>query len=256
MPSRPAIRPFRGHVPRPKTDAHYAVRVESLAAEGQRPPTIAKVIEREARKAGRTDWPSERTVRRLYEAWKQRPEEERREAEQCRWPQSMLAGALPWEASAAVLELLRFRDERGLERPTVRVAQWFYRLRLATRDYYPTEVVAVVAESLAFSEYSRVRFGSTIEMTDLDLLLAYGIGQPSPGAVRRMETLAERVTLTAPSFAPITAQANLIRTALVERAKELGLESEPAPVVETAATADGPAQGQRGVAGKKGRRKT
>lgn len=57
------------------------------------------------------------------------------------WPESFQAGDLPWEAAAVVLELMedhRQRHQRApdiwTERPTVRLARWFWRVTQAAPD--------------------------------------------------------------------------------------------------------------------------
>lgn len=142
-------------MPRPKTDLRYAERVAVLAEEGWRPAAIFRVIESEARDSGVVDYPSERTVRRLYEQHRQLPERVRREDAAFRWPAAMESGALPWEASRAALELLRYRDEARLGRPTVRHAKWYWRLTLADPDIRKSEANKHSAW-LAAAEFARI----------------------------------------------------------------------------------------------------
>ena len=71
-----------------------------------------------------------------------------------RWPDSMGTELLPWEAGRAALDLLRFRDEQGLERPTVGEASWFWRLRQAAPTI-PVEEGDLLAGWLAGADVLR-----------------------------------------------------------------------------------------------------
>ena len=46
----------------------------------------------------------------------------------------MQDGALPWEASRTTLDLLRYSRELGVSKPTIHVAQLFWRVTLAAPD--------------------------------------------------------------------------------------------------------------------------
>src|SRR5262249_62426174 len=71
---------------KPKTDAAYARQLATMAEEGLKPPRIFRELEQQAKAEGRDDHPSERTVRRLYEEWKQQPEAVRRQHARFHWP--------------------------------------------------------------------------------------------------------------------------------------------------------------------------
>jgi len=161
-----------GNVPRPKTNAWYAVRVGELAEEGLRPPTIAKRLEQEARDAGRHDSPSERTVRRLFEVHAALAPAVKIEQELLRWPASFGTDRLPWEAARDALDLLQFRDGAGLAPPTVGQARWFWRLRLA-RPSLPLEEANSTSWTLAAAEYLEQAGFKLKGPTGLDLYLAY-----------------------------------------------------------------------------------
>ena len=119
-------------MPKPKTDPRYEEIIGSLAEEGLKPPKILELVEKIAEAAGWTDAPHLRTVQRLYGDYLKLPLEVRREQGLFRWPRTMELGLLPWDASRSVLDLLRYRDQQGLPRPTVRVAKWYWRIRLAS----------------------------------------------------------------------------------------------------------------------------
>lgn len=76
--------------------------------------------------------PTDRTVRRYLEQWRQLSDSQRAEYTECRWPDSFEMGALPWEAAPAVAELLRAAldpADLGSFRPPVQLARWFWRVR-------------------------------------------------------------------------------------------------------------------------------
>src|SRR5581483_2832123 len=87
-----------------------------------------------------------------------------------RWPQSFMAGALPWEAARPVLDYLRLCDQQGLPRPTVRAARWFWRLRLAAPTL-PDEDADRFARELAFAHTPNLP--AEIHRADLEWRLAY-----------------------------------------------------------------------------------
>ena len=114
-----------------------------------------------ADEATREGWafkaPSERTIRRLHEEYVGLTDEERSQYHRLEWPESMELGAaitgLPWEASAAVLELLAFLLRKGLPRPTVRHGKWFWRITDAVPDA-PLAYRALTSRLLAAGEVS------------------------------------------------------------------------------------------------------
>jgi hypothetical protein len=102
--------------------------------EPQRSPReIFERLEREAETLGRDDAPSKRTIGRIRAEHKAVPEMERVAYRYVYWPEAMERGSLPWEASAAVFELLRYCAAQG-RRPTVREAFWYWRATLAAPD--------------------------------------------------------------------------------------------------------------------------
>jgi hypothetical protein len=95
---------------------------------------IAERLEGEARRLGRDDPPSVRTVQRISAEYRKAALEERIPYRTTYWPESFLIGALPWEASAALLEFTRWCVEHDRGRPTNRAAIWLWRLRLAAPE--------------------------------------------------------------------------------------------------------------------------
>lgn len=180
---------------RPRTDAWYVRQVGPLVEEGLGAPQIAARLEARAREARRKDVPSPRTVARLVKEYRDLPEEVRREQRRFRWPESMQAGALPWEAGQAALELLRFCDQAGAERPTCRHVKWFWRLRLAAPTL-PTPDAARFATVLAYDEYGQASGdGGSAEVPGLDYLLAY-VPWQGPEARAAYELAAKRAGAT------------------------------------------------------------
>lgn len=78
-----------------------------------------------------TPVPSDRAIRRIMADF---PEAEHLPYRVFAWPDSMESGALPWEASRACLDLLRFRRERNMAEPLIRECQWFWRVSQAIPD--------------------------------------------------------------------------------------------------------------------------
>src|SRR5262249_31089099 len=79
------------------------------------------------------------------------------------WPQSMQAGALPWEASRAVLDLLRLRSSQHMEVPLVAEAQWFWRVTQAIPDA-PIEQRARAALLLVATEMGQSTPAKNLEV--------------------------------------------------------------------------------------------
>lgn len=140
-------------MPRPKTKRDYRDLIDLWAAEGWKPASIHRLIEEQALEAKADDCPSEATVRRYYGEWLKLPEHERRERAFFHWPKTMEIGALPWEAGRAAMDLLRFRDERGWGRPTVRQVKWYWRVRLSSPDV-DVEEAYTLAATLAAAEHA------------------------------------------------------------------------------------------------------
>src|SRR5205823_1337322 len=139
-------------VPREKTDQYWVQRVWALASEdGMRSPAIYRAVMAEGERQKRNDYPSERQIRRLLADYRALPEHERREHAYFTWPDTMLTGALPWEASRAVLDLVQWRMDQERDQPTVRLAKWFWRLRLAVPSI-PVDAGEWLAEHLAAGE--------------------------------------------------------------------------------------------------------
>ncbi len=141
-----------------RIDNFWEERVKSLKANN---PTwgavlIHRELQTEATVAGRTDEPSQRWVGAyLKNKWPSMTYEQQADYRAFFWPESMLRGELPWEASGVGLELLAFLDANGwlVARPPIRLVRWFWRVT----QICPEESVlnrATVAGNLAYQELS------------------------------------------------------------------------------------------------------
>jgi hypothetical protein len=97
---------------------------------GRQPKASARAIE-EALRQVVGDAPSPRTIGRIKERFEALPSERKALYAEVRWPDSMGSHLLPWEASAAVLDLL---DALAPRRPDVGLAVWFWRVTQAASD--------------------------------------------------------------------------------------------------------------------------
>jgi len=154
-------------MPRRKTDRIWEQRI--FALKGQEPDLSAEAMARrfEEEQGGMGHWPAARTIRRILdEEWSKLTPDQRREYEYFRWPESMEDGSLPWEASAAGLELLRAFSR--LRRPPVRLARWFWRVTQAAPGAgIPARLQA--AAQLAIEE----ALGTTQERRAVEWFLAF-----------------------------------------------------------------------------------
>jgi hypothetical protein len=111
----------------------YDVVIAKLAAESA---SAAEAARRFVSLAAGEQWrdvPSERTVRRrALEFQKRLAQSIKVRNRPFGWPESMMSGALPSEASRAALDLLKHRSENGLDLPTNREARFFWRIRQAS----------------------------------------------------------------------------------------------------------------------------
>ena len=113
--------------------------------------------------------PSERTVRRYMAEFRNKPEPEQRRAEWFRWPESM-EGALPWEASRTVLDLVRHYRESGLGPPLIRECVWLWRVTLAAPDMMLDQRIDIAA-ILAGHEASGAAYPDNLR--SVEIALAY-----------------------------------------------------------------------------------
>lgn len=79
--------------------------------------------------------PSLRTIGRILREFRPIDEEGRSPYREVYWPESFQRSDLPWEASGAVLELLRlWQPDSPSTRPSVRLARWFWYITQAAPD--------------------------------------------------------------------------------------------------------------------------
>jgi hypothetical protein len=95
--------------------------------------------------------PSQRTIGRIKERWRDLPSQRQLLYRQFHWPESMGSDQLPWEASAAVLELLSWlretSDAEAWQRPDTGLVTWYWRATLAAPNA-PTNIRVQAARHL------------------------------------------------------------------------------------------------------------
>jgi hypothetical protein len=97
---------------------------------------VANLLRREAEQKGRSDSPSDRVVGRIQSEFDaELSAQEQGQYKLLYWPERMLDKSLPWDASAAALELLcYFNEHMEGKRPLVRLCTWFWRVTQAAPD--------------------------------------------------------------------------------------------------------------------------
>ena len=116
------------------------------------------------------DYPSTRTIQRIKEDITPK---ELREYESFRWPESMKAGSLPWEASAATLELLGYWRRQSHRRTSVRLARWHWYATQAAPDLpilLPEPLSGRLAIALLLSDWE---LRENTPQSDKDAIEAY-----------------------------------------------------------------------------------
>lgn len=135
-------------MPRPGTSEELKRRVWEIVENN--PRLSAGEIHlrlRAAAKQSGESLPVVRTIGRIKREYLLKQPTERLPYRHVSWPESFASGALPWESSAAVLALIRHSRAVGNpERPTVHLAQLFWRLTMAAPDMS-------LAERADFAQY-------------------------------------------------------------------------------------------------------
>lgn len=103
---------------------------------------MAERCELEMAKTGRVGPPAQRTITKWRHEWKSSNHEERMVYRLFYWPESMVRGLLPWDASQAALEFLKAADHR----PSITTALWFSRVTQAAPD-------APIQDRVSFARY-------------------------------------------------------------------------------------------------------
>lgn len=127
----------RGIMPAKPIDRHWEQRIYEMSANDSRagPYRIEAALAEDAiRLPFLPPPPVANTIRKYLRIWAEKGEEEKTPYQYLRWPQSMTSGALPWEASSAALELLSIVPPPQGNRPSVRIARWFWRVTQAAPD--------------------------------------------------------------------------------------------------------------------------
>ena len=134
---------------RPRVHRYWIEKIRTIVRN--RPELSAAAIQNileEGMDQGQTALPSLRTVGAIKQ---QLVPEGRKDYRYFTWPDAMETGELPWEASRAALDLMRYaREELGMEL-MVREVRWFLRVTLAAPDAPMDERVRLAIE-LAMEE--------------------------------------------------------------------------------------------------------
>lgn len=187
-------------MPRPPIDSYWVERIHELTENNPQlgSSKMSVRLQEEAKRLGRDDWPSEKACRNYKAKHKDLPEHERRQYRFVYWPESFGTPELPWEASPAVLEVLRFCG--GDDRPTVRVAKWYWRVSLVTPQMPPKDRLNW-ARTIAAVEVSGLPLsGETMRGFEWKLIHP---GEPMPDVHHIYTTIdaAEREGLFSPAVA-------------------------------------------------------
>jgi hypothetical protein len=118
---------------RPPLDAFWVSWLGRTFAQNPElnPGEVAKYAKEWAEEHGRNDPPARATVYKYHNAYSSLPESARQAYRQFVWPDSMAQGLIPWEASRAALDLLKWTNQHELPPPTVGIVSWFWRVAMA-----------------------------------------------------------------------------------------------------------------------------
>ena len=78
--------------------------------------------------------PVERTIRKYMAKFSELPESEQRQYEWFEWPDICRRELMPWESSKSILDLLVFKNEKGMQPPTLAEFEWLWRVVQARPD--------------------------------------------------------------------------------------------------------------------------
>lgn len=180
-----------------------ALRSAIFTACGQLGPTTSSEILKALVNLG-IPAPTDRTVRRYLEQWRQLPDSERAQYTECRWPDSFEMGALPWEAAPAVAELLRMAldpADLGSFRPPVQLARWFWRVRTVAPEMGGDECRRLAAHLLLIER-------GLMDASQRRAIEAYALGLDESPAIAftatadQMRTLAPLLAASGIAVAP------------------------------------------------------
>lgn len=178
-------------MPQPKIPGYWREKVKGLLSQHDgriSDRAIFQVLRDEARKlwdspdaemrALADSFPSQRTIGRIRsDEWVPMSSEEKAQYRLVSWPDTFQRGDLPWEASAATLELLAIWLESDLfqkfvlaqrddplgpldllmGRPTVRLAEWYWRVTQAAPDL-PKDIVDQLLQGVSPEKARPIRY--------------------------------------------------------------------------------------------------
>ena len=98
------------------------------------PADISELAKAKAPEVGWSSPPARATSYKYFDAYQYLPEHIRVGYKYFSWPEAMIDGSLPWEATRAALDLLAWTEEHELSPPTTAIAKWFWRATLALPD--------------------------------------------------------------------------------------------------------------------------
>jgi hypothetical protein len=155
--------------------SQYDLAIAKLAGESTSAAEVARRFMQLVAGQPWRDVPSERTVRRRALEFQKRLARLGTQAQNRRfsWPESMLSGTVPWEASRAALDLLKYRDEHSRDLPTNREARFFWRIRQASPaldDGRASTLAALLAVVEFFTEIDET---AVVQLDWLQWVLAY-----------------------------------------------------------------------------------
>ena len=142
-------------MPRPRISAYWIERVSVLYGQGLSSVEIERRLEEEAHDRGRSDYPRQRTIRRLVDAHRALDQLEQAEQRPFDWPAPFREGYLDFEFARLALDFSRYCRDHGKTKPTVRQVKWFVALKQSS-DTIPMADAAFLARELAAIEYAQV----------------------------------------------------------------------------------------------------
>ncbi|MGE5618089.1 MAG: hypothetical protein ACM3US_02395 [Sphingomonadaceae bacterium] len=175
------------------------------------------MLKAEAKRLGRNDPPSEKTVRTYAKIQREAPEHERRQYRLVYWPESFGTPELPWEAAPAVFEAIRMTGEES--RPTVRTAKWYWRLFLAAPDMAPKDRLRTARQMAAVEVSDLPRAAQSWRLFEWKMLHP-GVVPPEPLPIWTSIDVAEEEGVLTPSVAEAIRESR--------RQRKLQQEGEPA----------------------------
>ena len=155
--------------------SHYDLVIAQLAAEATSAAEAARDFAHLAAQRGWRDTPSERTVRRRAVDFRKRALRTGSFGQDrfFSWPESMMSRGVPWEASRAALDLIRYRSERGLAVPTNREAKFFWHVRQASPGIDVARASTLAALLAVVELFMEIDQSAVVEVEWLQWVLAY-----------------------------------------------------------------------------------